>query len=277
MAVAPANRGIGDYLYEHVTPEVLSSDLAFRDGAPRAGDRLPAFDLPASDGGRVRTSGLVGRQPVLLVTGSLTCPMTASSNPILKRLHEEFGSRIAFVMLHVREAHPGERHAQTRNFEEKLAHARALKERDRLPWPIAVDDPEGTVHWALNEKPNAAYLTDREGRIVFRSLWAGDERGLRQALESVARGERPREPDSLRRLVPMARGVGMMREMTRRAGPRAERDIVRAALPMAALAWVADLYRPLPPEWRTAAAAATISLAAGAALFLLNRVLSHEG
>lgn len=263
---------IRGYLYEHVTPRVLAEDMRFRDGALRPGDRLPGFDLPTADGGRFSTADWAGRRPVLLVTGSFTCPMTASSNPMLKRLHAEFGDRVEFVMLHVREAHPGERWEQTSALEEKTAHARALKERDGLPWTVAVDDPSGGVHRAhFDEKPNAAFLAGRDGEIVFRSLWAGDERGLRQALGSAARGERPRERESTRRMVPMAMGIGMMREMTRRAGPRAERDIWRAAPPMAALAWVADLYRPLPLQWRAYAAMATVALATASAIALLTR------
>ncbi|MEF2548485.1 hypothetical protein VQ045_15095 [Aurantimonas sp. E1-2-R+4] len=79
-------------------------------------------------------------------------------------------------------------------------------------------------------------------------------------MEAVAKGERPPEEESTRRLVPMARGVGTMREMTRRAGPRAQSDLWRAAPPMGVMAWLADLYRPLPPAWRTAAAAATLGV-----------------
>lgn len=272
--------GIRDYLYEHVTPKVLAEDMRFRDGALRPGDRLPRLDLPTAEGGRFSTGDVPGRRPILLVTGSVTCPMTASSDPLLRRLHAEFGGQVEFVTLHVREAHPGERWEQASAPEEKMAHARALKERDGLPWTVAVDDPSGSVHRAwFDEKPNAAFLADRGGEIVFRSLWAGDERGLRQALGSVARGEPPRERESTRRLVPMAMGVGMMRETTRRAGPRAERDLWRAAPPMAALARVADLYRPLPPKWRAFAGMATIALAATGAMALLTRegTRTHHG
>ncbi len=195
--------------------------------------------------------------------------MTASSNPLLKALHAEFGDRIEFVMLHVREAHPGERYDQPETVEEKMRHARELKRRDQLPWPVAVDDTEGTVHRMLDEKPNAAYLMDPNGVVVFRSLWAGDVSRLREALESVSRGERPARRESQHRLVPMARGVGTMREMLERSGPRATRDMWLSAPPMAAIAWVADLYRPLPPHWRTFAAVATIGAAAAAVASVL--------
>jgi hypothetical protein len=259
-----------NYIYEHVSFQVLSEDMNFRSSAPRPGDALPSFELPTADGGVFRTSDVVGRKPILLVTGSYTCPMTASSNPHVKALHDRYGGDVDFVMLHVREAHPGERREQPRDFEEKLQHARALQERDDLPWPIAVDDPQGTVHRSFDEKPNAAYLTDRHGIIVFRSLWAGDARGLAEALDTVAHGERPKHAESRRRLVPMGRGLGMMREMTRQSGPRAERDLWRSAPPMAAMAWLADLYRPLPPGWRAAAAAATMVGAVAAVGIAIN-------
>ncbi len=259
------------YVYDHVSRSVLMQDMAFRDDAPRPGDPLPDFDLPDTDGGRVARSDFTGRKPLLLITGSLTCPMTASSNPVLKDLYHHYGSQIGFVMLHVREAHPGERFDQPNAYDEKIAHAKELKLRDRLPWRIAVDDPEGTVHRQLDEKPNAVYLADRDGRIVYRGLWAGDDVGLEQALESVARGEIPRQMESTRRLKPMAMGVGMMREMTQRSGPRAEADLWKAAPPMAAMAWLADLYRPLPPQWRTAAAAATVGAAAAVVIGAARR------
>ena len=212
---------------------------------------------------------------MLLVTGSYTCPMTASSNPLLKELHAEFGGDVRFVMLHVREAHPGEQREQPRSAEEKMRHAQDLQQRDQLPWPIAVDDPEGSVHQALDGKPNAAYLIDPDGVIVFRALWAGDQNSLRDALESVANGERPEPSESTHRLLPMARGVGVMREMLRQSGPRAEHDLWRAAPPMAVVARVADLYRPLRPEWRTFAALATLGGVAAALLSMVSRRSRH--
>jgi len=263
------------YAYEHVSSEILSEDMQFGDSAPKADDPLPEFALPTAGGGQLRTGDLTGRA-VLLITGSLTCPMTASSNPILKELHARFGSQIEFVTLYVREAHPGEHHDQASVAEEKREAASALKSRDQLPWTVAVDDPDGSVHRRLDEKPNAAYLTDRTGTIVFRALWAGDKRGLTQALEAVAKGERPPEEESTRRLVPMARGVGTMREMTRRAGPRAQSDPWPAAPPMGVMAWLADQYRPLPPVWRAAAAVATIGVGVAVVATLAARAASRR-
>lgn len=253
-----------EYNYDHVSRKTMIEDLSFGDDAPRPGERIPKFDLPLLDGGRLNTGDFTGRKPLLVVTGSLSCPMTASSNPVLKEMHEEFGRDIDFVMVMVREAHPGEHVEQPRTYDEKLDHARILHARDRLPFPIAIDDVEGSVHRALDKKPNAVWLTDRDGIIVYRSLWAGDDNGLVQALDAAVRGIPPPRQDSNRRFTPMAMGIGKMGELTTRSGKRAKRDLWRAAPPMAALAWVADLYRPLSPKWRTVAALGSIALAAGA-------------
>jgi hypothetical protein len=255
-----------DYRYDHVTTEVMMGDMAFGDDAPRPGERIPQFDLPLLDGGRIDTATLPRGKPLLLMTGSLSCPMTASTNPMIKEMYEEFGQDVDFVMVIVREAHPGERIEQPRTYDQKLEHARALQARDRLPFPIAIDDVDGSVHRALDKKPNAVWLADRDGTIVYRGLWVGDESGLVQALDAVVRGVKPPRQDSSSKFSAMAMGIGKMGEMTNLAGPRAKRDLWRAAPPMAAIAWLADLYRPLPPKWRTVAALGTVALTASAVI-----------
>jgi len=265
-----------EYAYEHVTPRVFQEDMAFGKDAPGPGDPLPTFILKTREGAHVASQDLAHSKPILLVTGSITCPMTASSNPGLKRLHAEYGDRVQFLTLYVREAHPGEDQDQHHDYQDKVQHARALQDRDRLPWRIIVDDIEGSLHKALDEKPNAVYLADRNGIIVYRSLWAGDEAGLARALNDVARGRRPKVQESTRRLGPMARGLGVMWETAGKAGPRARRDLWRSAAPMAATAWVADKYQPLPPAWRTAAAAATFVVAATAVTALIRRATSDR-
>ena len=73
-------------------------------------------------------------------------------------------------MLNVREAHPGENYPQAGTMEDKMDHARTLKDFYQLPWTVAVDDLEGTLNIAMDAKPNSAYLMDRDGTIVFRSV-----------------------------------------------------------------------------------------------------------
>ena len=89
--------------------------------------------------------------------------MTASAGPALKAFHREFGDRVAFLTVYVREAHPGERYPQPQTFDDKVSHARIYKERDQIPWTIAVDDLDGSFHQAVDPKPNSAYFFSADG------------------------------------------------------------------------------------------------------------------
>src|SRR5918993_6049736 len=111
--------------------------------------------------------------------------MTASAGPVLKKLYERFGDQVGFLTVYVREAHPGDHYRQPHTFEEKAYLAREYRNRDGIPWPVAVDDIDGTLHRALDAKPNAAYLVQVDGRIAQRVLWSNDERGLRRAVRAV--------------------------------------------------------------------------------------------
>jgi hypothetical protein len=195
--------------------------------------------------------------------------MTASAGPALKRLHADVGDRIAFVTVYVREAHPGAHYPQPRTLEQKVAHARAYKQRDAIPWIVAVDDIAGSFHRALDPKPNNAYFVDENGYIVFRLLWSNDEAGLREGA-AVVLARDPGEHGGNREanLVPMLRGLGMMDEMLDQAGDPAQRDLLRAFPPAYLLAKVARLFHALPPLARGIAAVTTVAVAgtAGAAL-----------
>lgn len=192
--------------------------------------------------------------------------MTASAGPALRQLHEEFGGRVRFVTVYVREAHPGERYPQPETTDRKLRHARDYRERDQIDWTIVVDDLEGKLHRALDEKPNSAYLVDPDGTVVFRSLWSNDEAVLREGLEAAAEGRRPEPAQREPRLRPMLAGIGEMYRILGLAGREARRDVRREVPPLYLIAKTADLFRPLPPRARSAAAAAVLGVGLGAAV-----------
>ncbi len=121
------------YRYDRFTPGLLFRDLRFSSDALAPGDSLPGYELATLEGGTIQIGGDRER-PLLLVTGSITCPMTASALPVIKELHAEFGDRVDFVLLNVREAHPGAHLPQPATDEEKLSHARSLRERYHVPF-----------------------------------------------------------------------------------------------------------------------------------------------
>lgn len=171
--------------------------------------------------------------------------MTKSAGPAIQRLHADFGSQVEFLALYVREAYPGDHYVQPEDLETKLTQAHAYAARDGVTWPVAVDDPDGTLHRVLDPKPHAAYVVDAVGDVAFRALWANDEGPLREALAAVAAGRRGALGESEAKAVPMVRGMGSMWETLSAAGPVALRDVARQVPPMWILGRIAAVFRPL--------------------------------
>ncbi len=248
------------YRYKRFTTSLLMRDLRFSKDAAGPGDSFPSFELVTTSGDRLVNHDVFGDKPVLVIFGSMTCPMTASAAPSVQELYDEFGDRVEFIMLYVREAHPGEQISQAETMEEKVAHAKTLKEFYNINWAVAVDNIDGDLHRALDPKPNSAYLVDSAGTIVFRSLWAADRDALRQALDAAAAGRVPAKKQSDALIGPVTRAMGQVQEVMTRGGPQAVRDLWRAGFPMALAGRVATFFTPLSPDQRGIAAVLTLAL-----------------
>ena len=237
-----------EYRYENFRLSHLLADMRFDPDTPAAGDRLPQLDLQILDGARITFEDL--DRPHLFVFGSNTCPMTASAGDVIEDLHREFGEMIRFVLIQVREAHPGEHIPQPISFEQKEAHARKLRDALDVRFTVAVDDLDGSFHSSLDPKPNAAYLVDTQGTILFRSMWSSDEKGLRSALAATSEGRTPDPRQSTRTMRPSLRAIGHVDRVIRNAGPSASRDLLRSAPPMFLSARLAGLFRQVSPDRR---------------------------
>ncbi len=94
---------------------------------------------------------------------------------------------VASVFVYTREAHPAEHFPAHRSLDQKLAHARAFKERFGIERPILVDDLAGTGHRLYGALPNMTYLIGRGGRVLFRADWTDPvttEAALRYVLDA---------------------------------------------------------------------------------------------
>jgi thiol-disulfide isomerase/thioredoxin len=274
MIAANINRGlpnaVNDYRYNKFTTGLLFRDLRFRKGAAQPGDSVPSFQLITTSGDRLVNREVFDDKPVLFIFGSMTCPMTASAAPSLQELYDEFGDRVDFILLYVREAHPGEHFGQSETMEEKLGDARALKAFYNIQWTVAADNIDGDLHRALDPKPNSAFLMNNEGIILFRSLWASDREALHHALEAAAAGRTPERKQSNALIGPVTRAMGQVQEVMERAGPQAVKDLWWAGLPMALAGRVATFFSPLSPDQRGISAVLTLALGMLAALSALG-------
>lgn len=147
---------------------------------PSAGDRIPDAALQTPDGEAVSLSDYRGEW-IVLETGSLTCPMYARGVRAFEELRREYPD-VTFLVLYVREAHPGERTGAHETLFQKRQCARRVREEYGEARPVLVDDLEGNFHRRLGGFPNMLYVVDPGGRVVYRGYWADLDR-LRTVLE----------------------------------------------------------------------------------------------
>jgi thiol-disulfide isomerase/thioredoxin len=224
------------YRFERLALPLVLRDLYFSKEDPRPGDRVPEFNLPTVGGGRFRSSDLAETGPALLIFGSSTCPVTDNAAPGLNELYLRYGDRVRFVMVNVREAHPGRAFPQPTTLDAKAAHAEQLRHLYGFEFEVAVDDVDGMLHRALSPKPNSAYVLGADGTILFRAQWANDTEALAAALDAVVAGESPRHSQSGGVVKPMLRMLRNIAPVLDRAGRGAWADMWRVAPPLAAIA-----------------------------------------
>jgi tetratricopeptide (TPR) repeat protein len=171
------------------------------DASPLLGRPVPDLELLRLDGGTDHLSSLRGR-PLLLVLGSLSCPLFRSSAPDLNRLHRRFGDQVEFRMVYIREAHPageswestinereGIRIPAARTATERAEHADSCRERLAIPYEVSLDTLSGDAERAFEAFPSRVFVVDRKGVVTF-SMALGEQsrpEALARALERVAR------------------------------------------------------------------------------------------
>jgi hypothetical protein len=236
------------YRFERLSLPMVLADLHFSKDDPGPGDRVPEFDLPTVGGGRFRSTDLAESGPALLIFGSSTCPVTDNAAPGLNELYLRFGDRVRFVMVNVREAHPGKAFPQPRTLDVKRAHAERLRNLHGFEFEVAVDDADGTLHRALGPKPNSAYVLGADGTILFRAHWANATKALAAALDAVVAGESPRRAQSGGVVKPTLRILRNIAPVLDRAGSGAWADMWRVAPPLAAVASALKALGIRPPR-----------------------------
>ncbi len=137
---------------------------------PKAGEEAADFALTTLGGAEVSLSDYRGKW-VVIETGSITCSMYVKNVGGIRRLKDNYPD-VAFLLVYVREAHPGSRLKPPRDQSEKLALGQRLKEIYSDPRDVLVDTLDGDMHRRYGALPNMVYVVDPEGRVVYRCDWA---------------------------------------------------------------------------------------------------------
>ena len=158
------------YNYEHFTNAQYFK--ANPDG-PVAGD--PAIDFQATglDGKPVNLSDFLGKT-VVLETGSGTCPMYVSKIDPMNELASHYED-IIFLVLYVREAHPGDVFGFHTSQEQKIGQAKRTRLEEDENRIMVVDDLGGSAHRAYGAWPNMTYVISPNGVVTYAQKWTDPE------------------------------------------------------------------------------------------------------
>ncbi len=150
------------------------------DPGPKINEFAPDFTLPdAVSNKTVTLSNLRSKTGAVLVFGSYSCPNFRTSADELKRLHRQYGARIPFLLVYIREAHAAGNWQSTRNeregielqpasnLAEKQEHAMICSRKLHLPFSAVVDGMDGAVENAYAAWPSRVFVIGKDGRIRY--------------------------------------------------------------------------------------------------------------
>ena len=187
---------MADYNYD----EFSTDDYDFNNiVGPKVGEKAPDFELETVDG-NTRSLLQFDGDFLVLEMGSITCPLFQSRRKIMETLDKKIDG-VNSAVLYVREAHPGAEIPGHKNFGDKLACAARLKVADGETRTVFVDSFDGHAHRAYGSMPNAVFIINRHGCVVFRSDW-NNPSATRAALLALKAGKDVRVKSYFRPAVP---------------------------------------------------------------------------
>lgn len=211
--------------YNYESFEANDYELVAFNG-PEMGQKAPDLTLSDLQGNPVQLLDFPGRF-LVLEFGSITCPLFQSRRKHMAGISDMFPD-VTSRVVYVREAHPGTSVPAHKSQIDKLACAQKLRDVDQEGREILVDDMDGTVHRAFGSYPNAVYIMNSHGCVVYRSAW-NNGAATRRILRRLLAGKPVRAEGFF---VPPRPPVAL--ETFKQAGPGAALDFIRG-LPR--LAW----------------------------------------
>lgn len=167
------------YNYQHFDPK--DYDFSHFEG-PKAGEKYIDFQATTLDGKTVSLSDYLDK-PIVLETGSITCPMYANTKDPMRLLQERYPD-VHFLLLYVREAHPGARTKAVTTLDKKIENAVSTHELYHEKREILVDALEGHAHQLYGGMPNMTYVIGMDGTVKFRANWTNID-ALKKVLLTV--------------------------------------------------------------------------------------------
>lgn len=161
---------------------LFAGEIGSMSEGPKVGDPAPDFTVASADGAETHTlSKLVGRKPVVLVTGNVSCGPFRYAYPDVEAVFRRHKDQANFLLVYVREAHPSDgwgMESNTRDgvsLKQPLTFGERVKACDQLCrklkplMPVGVDDITDPVGTAYSGMPARLYVIDTDGKVAFKS------------------------------------------------------------------------------------------------------------
>lgn len=103
--------------------------------------------------------------------------------PSMNAIADRFaGQDVGSIFLYTHEAHPGEYYPHLTSMEQKLRHARHLRDTLGVTRRILVDGLDGACHRAYGSMPNMSWIFNKTGVPIYKSDWT-DPQSIANAIE----------------------------------------------------------------------------------------------
>ncbi|MEO8068791.1 MAG: deiodinase-like protein [Flavobacteriales bacterium] len=171
--------------WDKMLRQAISDVRAYSEGNLNDG-RTHGFTL-ADTQGQQRTLTEGDGKVRAFMFASITNPPSRMQLPRWDKLMEKYDStQVELFVVYGRELHPGDNkfrdYPQPKTEAEKLAYAQQLAGTTDLP--VLVDGLDDRVLNMYGQVPNACYVIDRKGRLVFRGTWA-DSRKVEMVVDQL--------------------------------------------------------------------------------------------
>lgn len=171
--------------WDKMLRQAISDVRAYSEGNLNDG-RTRAFTLTDTDGKQRTMTEDTGKVRAFMFA-SITNPPSRLQIPRWNKLMEKYDStQVELFIVYGRELHPGDNkfrdYPQPKTEGEKLAYAQQLAGTTDLP--VLVDGLDDRVLNMYGQVPNACYVIDRNGRLVFRGTWA-DSRKVEMVVDQL--------------------------------------------------------------------------------------------
>ncbi len=134
-----------------------------------SGEIFIDFELRTTNGEKKKISDFLDK-PLVLEMGSITCPMYAGNSKAMNEFSKKY-TDFNFIVLYVREAHPGNRVKSHSSDESKIDAAIKTYHHYAESRNVLVDTLNGDAHKVYGSLPNSVFIIGTDRKILFCKPW----------------------------------------------------------------------------------------------------------